>query len=333
MMNFTDALRTGYAECGCRGPEGGFLLAVSGGADSMALLHGTAQLWPDHSTRIVVGHVNHQLRGDDSRKDAEFVAAAAKSLSLRFRLVNLDWHAGQRTHGGVTEETARQARYHALQDTASNMNLGSVVCGHHQDDQAETILHNILRGTGLRGLAGMSPTRPLSAGVHLMRPMLNISRTATEAFLRSQQRTWRTDASNASTEFTRNRIRHELIPMLSDAFNPQIVSSLLRLAGHARDAETVTERLARRCLDDVILELQPGVCRLCRVRLAEWPETVVRAALRLIWDRQSWPKQAMTCGHWAELAACLVDVTSVPSQLPQVTVTATSSIVRIFKTD
>ncbi len=121
------------------------------------------------------------------------------------------------------------------------------------------------------------------------------------------------------------------MPLLAEEYNPQFVNSLLRLAGHARDAEDLSGLVAERCLDDVVLELQPGVCRLNRTRLVLWPEPVVRATLRLIWNRQSWPQQAMTQSHWAELATHLVNATEIPRHLPGVVIGATSSMVRLFK--
>ncbi|MEO2032565.1 MAG: tRNA lysidine(34) synthetase TilS [Planctomycetaceae bacterium] len=327
---FLSVLRAGYAECGCGGPDIGLLLAVSGGADSMALLHGTLQLWPDATHLMGVAHVNHQLRGDQSRADAEFVAAAADSLGIRYRLLTCDVRSQRQANGGSTEEVARRIRYLSLQKTAQEMGFGAVVCGHHQDDQVETILHNIIRGTGLRGLKGMSWTRPLGEGVVLIRPLLHAPRASTEEYLRGEQLAWCIDDSNACADFTRNRIRHHLLPLLSKEYNPQFVSSLLRLASHAHDAEELASQVAQRCLDDVLLEFQSGVCRLHRTRLSLWPSAVVRAALRLIWDRQSWPHQAMTQSHWTDLAASLQRVDGKPSNCPGVELSVTPTIVRIF---
>ena len=176
-------------------------------------------------------------------------------------------------------------------------------------------------------------TRSLSEGIVLVRPQLNISRASTEHFLRYQQLAWRTDESNASTEFTRNRIRHHLMPLLSDAYNPQVVSSLLRLARHAHDAEELANQMAQLCLDDVLLELQPGVCRLQRARLALWPSSVARTALRLIWDRQTWPHQAMTQAHWTDLTSSLQRVDGKPGDCPGVKLSVTPPIVRIFRSN
>jgi tRNA(Ile)-lysidine synthase len=332
-IEFLNALAAGFANCECHGPENGLLLAVSGGADSMSLLHGSRQLWPNGSGRIVVAHVNHQLRGSESAADAEFVRVAAESLGFRFVLLTCDVPKQRAATGGGIEEVARRNRYQLLQNVAQANGLRYVVCGHHQEDQAETVLHNILRGTGMKGLAGMSSSRLLCEDVQLIRPLLSISRAAVVDFLHARQVSWQTDASNESAEFTRNRIRQQLLPLLAEEYNPQIARSLIRLAGHAHDAETLASQVGQRCLDDVVLELQPGICRLNRTRLAVWPEAVVRSALRLIWDQQSWPQQAMTQAHWDHLAADLQDANGKPGDVPGMDLSTTKTIVRIFRTE
>lgn len=328
--DFAESLAAGYAKCGITKPDRGLLLAVSGGVDSMALLHGTRQLWPEETDRIVVAHVNHQLRGTDSRADAEFVEEAAAALDLQFVLLTCEISETARDQGGSIEEAARQCRYELLLETAERMHLSLVVCGHHRNDQAETVLHNILRGTGLKGVAGMAPIRSLSDSVQLVRPMLSVSRSAAEDWLRSQQRPWRDDKSNSSPRFTRNRIRNELLPLLAESYNPQVVESLLRLADHARGADTISSEIAERCLDDVLLELQPGICRIDRSRLERWPTSVVRSALRLIWTRQGWPQQRMTQKHWNSLASSLVTADGTPADIQGVEVSVTRGLVRLF---
>ena len=330
-FEFVKSLGAGYVNCGCDGPDKGLLLAVSGGADSISLLHATCQLWPACKDQIIVAHVDHQLRDSRSTADAEFVRKTAESQGLRFVHLICNVRKRRAAAGGSLEEVARQDRYRLLEDTAETTGFRFVVSAHHQDDQAETVLHNIIRGTGLRGLAGMSPTRPMSNGVRLIRPMLNVTRKMIDHFLRCQQLVWRIDESNASAKFTRNRIRRNLMPLLSEEYNPQVVSSLVRLAGHACDAEDQVSQIAQRCLEDIVLELQPGVCRLDRTKLALWPASVVRVSLRLIWDHQSWPQQAMTQAHWTSLATSLQHIDRKPDACPGVELSVSPAIVRIFR--
>ena len=330
-VKFLDALAAGYAGCGCDGPDDGLVLAVSGGADSMSLLHATCQLWPERKEQMVVAHVNHQLRGSRSTADAEFVGEITETLGLELVTLTCDVRRLKETSGGSVEEVARRSRYQLLQDTALSKGFGSVVCAHHQDDQAETVLHNIIRGTGLRGVAGMSLARPMCEGVLLIRPMLKFNRRTIEAFLLCQQLAWCVDESNASDEFTRNRIRRHLMPLLAKDYNPQVVSSLTRLASHARDVEEQVRQAAQRCVDDVVLELQPDICRLDRTKLALWPASVVRASLRLIWDHQSWPQQDMTQTHWTDLTSSLRNTDQKPDACPGVELSVSSTVVRIFR--
>ncbi|MCH2203016.1 MAG: tRNA lysidine(34) synthetase TilS [Fuerstiella sp.] len=329
---FLMSLKTGYADCGVFSvPHNGLLLAVSGGADSMALLHGTAQLWPDNTSGLVVAHVDHNLRGDQSRADAAFVETTVEELGLQFVLLSGDTVQEQQKSGGSTEEVARRIRYQMLQSSAHSADIEYVVCGHQSDDQAETILHNIIRGTGLRGLTGMCIRRQLNHRVQLIRPMLDITRSSIEEFLDDLDLKWRFDESNSSTRYTRNKIRNHLIPTLAREYNPQLTDSLLRLASHATEAENLSVQVANRCLDDVVLELQPGVCRLQRNKLALWPESVVRMALRLVWDQQMWPQQGMTRLHWNDLAQSVCQPDGRPSNCPGVEVSMTPKIVRIFR--
>lgn len=297
----------------------------------MALLHATVRIWPEHLDQLAVAHVDHCLRDQHSQEDAEFVQLAANSLGIRCYVRVCDVPAVLERESGSTEEIARRLRYEALQQIAEDSGFGLVACAHHQDDQAETVLHNILRGTGLRGLRGMSRSRLLGDSVRLIRPLLDLSRSDLVEFLQQEGLNWRTDDSNESTEFTRNRIRSQLLPLLAKEYNPQISSSLVKLAELASDAEQMEELVAERCLDDVLLELQPGICRLRRDRLPLWPVGAVRAMLRLIWHRQSWPQQSMTRTHWHQLAASLMDPQATADDVPGVEISATPTIIRLFR--
>src|SRR5262249_19663731 len=142
------------------------------------------------------------------------------------------------------EAAARDARYHFLRSTAERLGARYVATGHTADDQVETILHHILRGSGLAGLAGVPRLRSPSAAVTLIRPLLTIERTEVEDYLRQLGQDYRCDASNLSTEHTRNRIRHELLPLLADRFNPHVRDALRRLGTLAGEAQEVLSGLA-----------------------------------------------------------------------------------------
>ena len=327
---FLRMLADGYARCGISDAQQPLLLAVSGGPDSMALLYGTVRLWPDRAKQIHVGHVDHQLRGNAGAEDRCFVEQAAAALNLTCHSTEIPAGKIETASGESLEEAARRLRYEALQTMAETAGASVIVCAHHQDDQVETILHHIIRGTGLRGLQGMHPVRILSSGRSLLRPMLGIARCDVLDFLKQHGCSWREDASNRTGDRTRSRIRTQLLPLLREQFNPQVDHSLLRLSFHARDAALLDEQAAECCLKDVLLECQTNVCRLNRPRLVRWPEPIVRSALRLLWRQQNWPQQSLTTAHWDRLTADLQNPNTCPSSLPGVRISATPELVRLF---
>lgn len=229
-------------------PAATLLLGVSGGADSMALLHGVHRLAQRRDTRWRpnVAHLNHGLRGPAGDADARFVERAAAQRDLPFVTERLDVRAFAAAHDLTIEEAARACRYAFLARAAERVGAAVVVVAHHADDQAETILHHILRGSGLRGLAGMPPSRPLDAtGMQrLARPLLSFRRAILEHYLRAAHVAWRTDAANIDEAHTRNRIRHRLLPMIEQDFNPRVVDALLRLGEQARASSALIESMA-----------------------------------------------------------------------------------------
>ncbi len=334
------ALKTGYQNAECAFDEG-ILLAVSGGVDSVLLLHATAELLTTCAGRVVVAHVNHRLRGDESEADAEFVAALAQQRGLPFELLTVEDGSLHRNSRGSLEEAARKARYELLRRTAIRLKLSFVATAHHADDQAETILHNIIRGTGLRGLAGMNPSRAMwrppdtggnsssgeaagtntpdtegAATVRLIRPMLAISRTEIDEAITTCGLIFREDRSNRENEFTRNRIRSELLPLLARDFNPQVSRNLISLGEQAAYAARLLDDLADELLNRVLLESSAEICRLDINRLGNADEEVIRHALTRLWSSQNWPRQKMTSTHWKRLSGALTAASNTSFQLP-----------------
>lgn len=200
------------------------VVGVSGGADSMAMLHVLNDLSSRLKLRLHVAHLNHQLRGEEAQGDAAFVEAAANSLNLPCTLGSADVPAMIAREKLSTEEAARKARYSFLLKTASHLGADKVAVAHNADDQAETLLIHLLHGTGSEGLAGMKPATGL-----VVRPLLGIRRWEIENYCSQSGIAYRSDSTNADVTFIRNRIRHQLIPMLRE-YNPNIVEALLRTA-------------------------------------------------------------------------------------------------------
>ncbi len=210
------------------------LVAVSGGPDSLALLHALCQLRDEHGLRLAGAHLNHRLRGAESDADAEFTAKMFARLSIPYTLESADVAAYRRKHGLSLEDAARRVRYTFLAATAARHDAHAVALGHTADDQAETVLMHIIRGSGLTGLRGMQTLdhRNINGDtVAIFRPLLGVSRSQTQAYCHALGLHPRMDASNLSAEFTRNRIRLELLPLL-EQFNPSIREALIRLAGN-----------------------------------------------------------------------------------------------------
>jgi tRNA(Ile)-lysidine synthase len=284
------------------------LLAVSAGADSVALLRAMGEIRPAGAGRLVVAHFNHRLRGAASDADAAFVHDLAAGLGLSCEI----GHADDAT-GGVTgkstlaEEHSRTQRYDFLTAAARRHGARYVATAHTADDQAETVLHRIIRGTGLAGLAGIPRARELSPGIALVRPLLGLRRHDLIDYLHALGQPFREDASNADTRYTRNRIRHELLPHLADQYNPGIIDALLRLSTLAGEAQATIDPLARdltdRCIARRAADHLTIDCRVLRVH----SRYLAREALLNVWREQGWPLAAMGYDQWELLAAMVAD--------------------------
>jgi len=211
-------------------PFGGktIVIAVSGGADSMSLLLAVHDLVKRKKLfhRVVVAHFNHGLRGKESNGDERFVAQQAERLGFQFVV-----GSASLSKKGNLEQTARNARYNFLTKVARENDAFAVIVAHTQNDQAETLLFNLIRGSGPDGLAGMRQVRGLEDGVLLIRPLLSwASRPDTKEFCEQNGVKYRTDRMNADEKYSRVRIRRKILPRLAE-INPKIVETLARTAG------------------------------------------------------------------------------------------------------
>src|SRR4051812_1068067 len=231
------------------------VLGVSGGADSVALLRAMAALKERHGGRgeLFVGHLNHGLRGSAADTDESWLRLLCDRLKLKLEVEKRDISEVAAEQGDGWEAAARSARYAFLQAVAERSGARFVATAHTADDQAETVLHRILRGTGIEGLAGMAKARALTPGVALVRPMLELKRHHVLDYLAAIGQDYSVDATNRDTRWTRNRLRHELLPQLRERYNPQVDAAVLRLASQAGEAQQVVAglaaRLAERCVD------------------------------------------------------------------------------------
>jgi tRNA(Ile)-lysidine synthase len=242
-------------------------VAVSGGADSVCLLHVLLEL---RTACLTVLHLDHGLRGEESRTDAAFVQDMAATLGLpviaREAVI---------ARSGNLEQNARRARQAFFHEAMASGAVERVAVGHTRSDQAETVLFRLLRGSGTAGLSGARPVTTEG----LVRPLIEVDRAEVEAYLRARGVSWREDSTNTSQRFARNRIRHGLLPQLARDWNPEIVAALARTADQAAaDEQYWTWELDR--LSGEILSLESGAPALHAPKLAALPEAAARRLIR-----------------------------------------------------
>ena len=270
-----------------------WVVAVSGGSDSVGLLRFLHAM----GVSLSVAHLNHGTRGEASRLDAEFVEELAKTLQVPFDLGH--WEPSRASH---FEADARKARLDWLGSVATRRGAGAVVLGHTLDDQAETVLHRILRGTGLRGMAAIPSRRRLLQNVVLLRPFLGVTRQQIRDWLALENQDYREDATNADLNQTRARIRHDLIPKLEAEYNPKVKEALARLAGFASEANRAIERPLLTAESKTIFSSSADSVVYSKRAFTRCAMVIRVELLRLAWRRFGWPEGAMTQSRWKRLA-------------------------------
>ena len=270
-MNISETVGTALDKLQWSGES--LLVAVSGGVDSVVLLHLLATLQSEFGYQLAVATFDHQLRGKDSEQDILLVQTLAQQLDLPCYCGAADVRAYAHSAGLNLEAAARQARYTFLLQTAIDLDSRYIALAHHRDDQIETTLMHILRGAGLAGLRGMLPVSPLTDShlrvdvdealmdaaedIELIRPMLHISRADIEAYADAHQVMYQHDPTNVDTAFLRNRLRHEIIPVL-EGINPNLKESMSRLTTIIQgDYEIIQQAVSQTVM-----------------RIVEWGETV-----------------------------------------------------------
>jgi len=272
-------------------------VAVSGGADSVCLLHLLDALAGQWNLRLTVLHLDHGLRGEESRQDAEFVRALAASLGLpvEIRRASLADAPGNR------EQAARAARLEFFREAMAAHHLDRVAVGHTRSDQAETVLFRFLRGSGTAGLAAIRPVTP--AGI--VRPLLDLGRQEVRQFLRERGLAWREDSTNASPEFARNRIRHSLLPQLNAEWNPALETTLAHTADWALAEEAWWEAEIDRLAESRLIG-QEGRILVSAAALRELPLAAARRLVRRAMEKAKGGLAGIAFAHVAavmELAA------------------------------
>ena len=271
----------------CLMPDSGkVVVAVSGGPDSVCLLHILLGLRDKLGATLHIAHLNHQLRGDESDADANYATNLAQRLGLPATVEKRDVTAYQRSKHLSLEEAAREVRYNFLADVAEAAGAGAVAVGHTLDDHIETILMHLIRGSGTRGLRGLQPSSQWHSGkatLNVFRPLLEVSREETSIYCHRHRLKPRLDTSNLSLSPLRNRIRQQLIPLLQ-SYNPQVVDALLRTAHIASDDLAALEEAAIKLGGDIVTE-QERTLILDRERFIKLPPALQRHLLRAAMEK------------------------------------------------
>jgi len=297
------------------------LVAVSGGPDSVVLLHILYLLRQELGISLHVAHLNHMFRGAESEDDAFFVAEMAKHYQLPATIEAVDVPAYRRARRLPAQVAAREVRYGFLKRVAKETGADKIALAHQADDQAETVLLNFLRGSGVSGLRGIPPVRE----DFYIRPLLAVRRSEIESYCAEMDLPFRQDSSNLKPVYLRNRVRIRLLPLLESEYNPGMVSALLRLAEICREEDDCLEEQASAAYQAALLAAGTGRVGLSLAVLQEMPMAVRRRVIRLAWQDLTGSKRGLSFQH-TEAVLSLLDseATGLSAVLPA-GVTATRS--------
>jgi tRNA(Ile)-lysidine synthase len=288
-----------------------FIVGVSGGADSVALLRGLERLVPPAARRrLIVAHAEHDLRSEAS-DDRAFVAQLAERLGVEVACRRIAVRTPDGHRDGL-EARARRRRYDFFRAVARDHGGRYVLVAHTADDQAETILHRALRGTGLTGLAGMRPARQLTAGVSLLRPMLGVTRADARGFLADIGQAWREDPTNADVRHARNFLRHRVLRECEAGPYPAAAAALVRLGQLAAGTAAAFDAATSQLLAGNSHRHRDGGVLLRTNELALLPRQLRAELVVALWRREAWPQQDMTRGHYDRLADLIADCSLEP---------------------
>ncbi|MCL2398411.1 MAG: tRNA lysidine(34) synthetase TilS [Defluviitaleaceae bacterium] len=259
------------------------LIAVSGGGDSVALLYSLLELKEDFSLTLFAAHVNHNLRGDESQQDEGFVQRLCHGLGIQLLSHSADVKFEAKNCGLSIEEAARKIRYAFLYKAAKKCSAKKIALGHNQDDNAETLLLRLCRGTGLTGLGGIPPIREAKKNITLIRPLIETDRSTIDSYLCNKGISYCTDSSNFDKSFMRNRIRHDVIPTLQE-INPTASAQLAKTALLLREESMLLEELTCSVFQECLSHTQTSqdqVIRLHIPTLCQSPASMQRRVIRM----------------------------------------------------
>lgn len=273
------------------------VIGVSGGADSVCLLKVLLELKNDFDLELFVIHVNHRLRGQEADQEQAYVMELCKDLGIQSKSYGVNIRAVSKKQGISEEEAGRNVRYKIFSKALKNMSFDYIAVAHNRDDQAETVMLNLLRGTGLDGLCGIS----IKQG-RIIRPLLNISRKEIEEYLTDNKISYCTDSSNISEEYTRNRIRNNLFPKIKELFDVDLSNNLYKLSALVRVERDYLENEAKKhysnvALSESILGSDKDEVVISASSLIILPIAIVKRIIRLAWERINSSRKNLEAVH------------------------------------
>ncbi|KAB0578368.1 tRNA(Ile)-lysidine synthase [Fusobacterium naviforme] len=279
------------------------IIGVSGGADSTALLHILVQLGGILKAQYRVIHINHGIRGPEAEEDARFVESLCAGYRIPCRIVEVQAEEFAEKHRISVEEAGRVLRYSVFEEAAQAWEREAdtektvkIAVAHNKEDNAETILMQLSRGSGLKGVAGMKPVRG-----RIIRPLLTVSRAEIESYLRKEEISWRTDSTNLHDDYTRNRIRHEILPRLVGEVNRGAIDNITRAGRLIGEADRYLMRQAERFLWDTLVEDRDSV-GISTAELLRQESIIQSYMLRIMIGRVNRSMKNITAKHVEDIA-------------------------------
>lgn len=295
-------------------PEDTVVIGVSGGADSVGLLYLLGEL-EEYRLKLIVAHLNHGMRSEEGKRDADFVKELAGRLDLAFELEDADAPAFKKQSNLSLEEAARILRYRFLNEVRDKYGAQKIATGHTLDDQAETILMRLIRGSGPLGLSGIPPV----SEVYIIRPLIRTPKSEIEEYLKSKGVVWVEDSTNSANVFLRNKIRHDLIPRLQK-YNPKIKETLARTGSLLRTQEDFIKGRAGNWLEYVFQSVNENEFFGTVSRYKSIPEALRFAFLRTAIERLKGNLRRISFKHIASVDELLTSETpsgeiSIPDEI------------------
>jgi tRNA(Ile)-lysidine synthase len=294
-------------------PGEGVVAGVSGGPDSVCLIHVLNALRPILGMKLHAVHVNHMLRGEEADADEEFTARLCAELEIPLHILRTDVAAVAAEMGISTEEAGREIRYREFRMLAGATGATKIAVAHNRNDQAETVMMNIIRGTGTRGLCGMEYIRG-----DIIRPLLSVSREEIEQYCSEASLAPRTDSTNLTGEYTRNKVRLGLLPYINENFGANIINSLCRLAENTAADQRFLEKCAAEAYEQVLRESGDGQVSMDIGMLRRLDPAILMRVLRQAVEQAAGSAKGVGGIHYQALSDLVIKgVTGMQAELPR----------------